>query len=51
MTNKLKLRQLHVKLGLVSINTIPLDFKRNYKHIMESIQECIDLGCSIRVGS
>lgn len=38
MPNKIKLRQLHVKLGLVSINTIPLDFKRNYKHIMESIQ-------------
>lgn len=51
MPNKLKLRQLHVKLGLVSINTVPLDFKRNYKHIMQSIQECIDLGCTIRIGS
>jgi len=38
MSSKLKLRQLHVKLGLVSINTVPLDFKRNYKHIMQSIQ-------------
>ena len=35
---KLKLRQLHVKLGLTSINTIPLDFKKNYMHIMQSIQ-------------
>jgi len=51
MPNKLKLRQLHVKLGLVSMNTVALDFKRNYKHIMESIQQCIDMGCSVRIGS
>jgi NAD+ synthase (glutamine-hydrolysing) len=51
MSNKLKLRQLHVKLGLVSINTVPLDFKRNFHNIMHSIRECIAEGCSIRVGS
>ena len=38
MTNKLKLRQLHVKLGLVSINTIPLDFKKNFTNIMKSLE-------------
>jgi hypothetical protein len=38
MTSKLKLRQLHVKLGLVSIITFPLDFKKNYTNIMKSIQ-------------
>lgn len=51
MISKLKLRQLHVKVGLVALNTIPLDFKTNFKRIMQSIQQCIDLGCSIRIGS
>ena len=51
MSNKLKLRQMYVKVGLVSINAIPLDFKRNYNNIMKSIVECIELGCSIRIGS
>lgn len=51
MPSKLKLRQLHVKVGLVSVTAIPLDFKRNYRLIMQSIQECLDLGCSIRIGS
>ena len=51
MASKLKLRQSHVKIGVVSINTVPLDFKKNYNNIMLSIQQCIDMGCSIRVGS
>ncbi len=34
----MKLRQLHVKLGLCSLNNDPLDFKKNYKNIMESIE-------------
>ena len=51
MSSKLKLLQLHVKVGLVSINTVPLDFKRNFNYIIQSIQECIDLACSIRIRS
>ncbi len=38
MTEKLRLRQLNVKVGLVAFNTIPLDFKVNYQRIMESTQ-------------
>ena len=51
MIPKAKLRQLHVKIGLVSVSTIPLDFKTNYNRIMDSIQQCIDLNCSLRIGS
>lgn len=47
----MKLKQLHVKVGLAAINSVALDFKRNYNNIMKSIQSCIDMGCSIRIGS
>ena len=46
----MKLRQLHVKIGLCSLNNDPLDFKKNYKNIMDSIEECKKLNCSIRIG-
>lgn len=45
------LSQLHVKIGIASLNNDPLDFTKNFKNIMKSIQKCKDLGCSIRVGS
>jgi NAD+ synthase (glutamine-hydrolysing) len=47
----MRLKQLHVKVGVASINNVALDFKRNYENIMKSIYQCIDLGCSIRIGS
>jgi hypothetical protein len=34
------LTQLHVKIGLTSINNDPLDFENNFKKIMKSIQLC-----------
>jgi len=46
----MKLRQLHVKMGLCSLNNDPLDFKKNYQRIHKSIDECRKLNCSIRVG-
>lgn len=46
----MKLRQLHVKIGLCTLNNDPLDFKKNYKRIYQSIDECRKLNCSIRVG-
>lgn len=47
----MKLRQLHVKIGLCSLNNDPLDFKNNYLKIMESIEECKRNHCSIRIGA
>lgn len=46
----MKLRQLHVKIGLCSLNNDPLDFKNNFRKIHKSIEECKQLNCSIRVG-
>ncbi len=46
----MKLKQLHVKIGLCSLNNDPLDFKNNLRKIMDSIEECKRLNCSIRVG-
>jgi NAD+ synthase (glutamine-hydrolysing) len=46
----MKLKQLHVKVGLCSLNNDPLDFKNNLRKIMLSIEECKRLNCSIRVG-
>ena len=46
----MRLRQLHVKIGLCSINNDPLDFKNNSRKIQQSIEECKKLNCSIRVG-
>lgn len=48
---KMHLSQLHVKIGMASLNNDPLDFSKNFKNIMKSIQMCKDLGCSVRVGS
>ncbi len=48
---EMHLSQLHAKIGIASLNNDPLDFTKNYKNIMKSIQMCKDLGCSIRVGS
>ena len=45
------LSQLHVKIGITSLNNDPLDFTKNFNNIMKSIQMCKDLGCSVRVGS
>jgi hypothetical protein len=47
----MRLKQLHVKIGIATINNVALDFKRNYNNIMKSIEQCIDMGCSIRIGS
>ena len=33
----MQLQQLQVKIGLCSINNDPLDFKRNYEKIYQSI--------------
>lgn len=38
LSSRMKLRQLYVKMGLCSLNNDPLDFKKNYQKIMESIQ-------------
>lgn len=46
----MRLRQLHVKMGLCSLNNDPLDFKNNYANIIGSIQECKRLNCAIRIG-
>ena len=46
----MKLRQLHVKMGLCALNNDPLDFKNNYKKIYQSIVECKEANCTIRIG-
>jgi hypothetical protein len=46
----MRLKQLHVKIGLTSLNNDPLDFKNNFRKIHQSIEECKRLNCSIRVG-
>lgn len=47
----MKLRQLHVKLGMCSLNNDPLDFRNNFTRIMKSIELCKSLGCLIRIGA
>ena len=44
------LRQLHVKIGMCSLNCDALDFTNNFKKIYRSIKYCKELNCSIRVG-
>lgn len=46
----MQLYQQYVKIGACSINSDPLDFKKNFDRIMKSIQICKNLGCSIRMG-